>query len=133
MREITNEHAICQEMAESLQATINKLQATIKTLQERTNGLDPKVVTPIAKLQETINTLTDQIEVAGRMVGQVLDNYIVSGNMDLKARVPMNRYQREYLLSRAYDALGSTYFKVTRKPLEWWRDSEKTKRGFVSR
>ena len=32
MREITNEHAICQEMTESLQATINKLQSKSQDL-----------------------------------------------------------------------------------------------------
>ena len=169
-----NPHGICESMVDSL-------QATIKTLQERTNtnsytvrvycdrqgveveevvnlpdhiatslsiigvvsrvmiiaeqqhsgqcgtkhdpciseanaffGLDPKVITPlIGKLQETINTLTDQIEFAGRIVGQVLDAP-APGHADIE------------LLNKAYHALGSTYFKVTRRPLEWWRDSEET-------
>jgi hypothetical protein len=49
------------------------------------------------------------VAMAGRIIGQVQDN------------PKMSTWDREYALSRAFSALGETYFKITGKPLEWWQ------------
>ena len=48
------------------------------------------------------------IEYAGRTIGQILDEPITKGTLD-------------NALSRAFSALGATYYKATGKPLEWWQ------------
>lgn len=52
--------------------------------------------------------LLDAIEVAGRIVGQLLDGQFAT------------KSERNYALSRAHNALGPIYFKATGKPLKWW-------------
>ena len=49
------------------------------------------------------------VAMAGRIIGQVHDN------------PKMSAWDRAYALSRAFSALGETYFKITGKPLEWWQ------------
>ena len=66
--------------------------------------------TPVnARLIAAIPELLKAIEVAGRIVGQVQDRQLATQS------------ERDYALSRASDALGGTYFKVTGMPLEWWQ------------
>jgi hypothetical protein len=59
----------------------------------------------IASMPEFLNA----IEVAGRIVGQVLDTSTMTSR------------ERSVALSKAFDALGTTYFKATGTPLEWWQ------------
>ena len=54
--------------------------------------------------------LLDAIVAAGRILGQVLD------------APKIRAAQRNSDLSRAFSALGATYYKTTGQPLEWWRE-----------
>jgi hypothetical protein len=62
-----------------------------------------------ARLIASMPELLNAIEVAGRIVAQVLD----SPNMTPEERADA--------LSGAWYALGPIYFKVTGTPLEWWQ------------
>ena len=62
-----------------------------------------------ARLLASCPDLLNAIEVAGRIVAQVLD----SPNMTSEERADA--------LSGAWGALGPIYFKVTGTPLEWWQ------------
>lgn len=62
-----------------------------------------------ARLIASCPDLLHAIEVAGRIVGQVLDTPTMTAG------------ERSDALSGAWYALGPIYFKVTGTPLEWWQ------------
>ena len=70
---------------------------------------DAEATVKLLRLAASAPELLAAIATAGRIVGQVQDNPKMSAS------------ERAYALSRALDALGGTYFKTTRKPLEWWQ------------
>ena len=61
----------------------------------------------ITKGATTMGTLLEAIETAGRHVGKVLDG------------PNMTSWERDFVLSRAAEALAHVYFKATGKPLKW--------------
>ena len=72
-----------------------------------------------ARLIAAAPELVQAIEVAGRIVGQVLGSEFTT------------KFERDRALSRAFDALSGTYYRAIGQPLEWW-ESEPTTKGQVS-